>query len=121
MISWIIMAVLGAAFALLSHEAAHAFAAKMKGARVTVFKPWPHFRNGRLYFGYCETMWKGKVHKLFHIAPLYKDLILVPVFLGLAFLWLPFIVVAGWLVVDSIWWLIGAKLGPGYDAWKYFN
>jgi hypothetical protein len=115
------MAVLGGAFALLTHEASHVVAAKLKGGRVLVFKPWPHFYNGKFYFGRTQTAWLKKPDRLTHIIPLYKNLLLLPLFGGLAFAWLPFLAIAGWLVVDSIWWLMGGMMGPKYDAWKYFN
>lgn len=120
-ILWSTMVIVGALFALLTHEAAHAVAAKLKGAKILEFRPWPAIRNDQFYFGYVNTKWPGKVHRSFHIAPLYKNLILFPIFLGLAFLWLPMLAIAAWLVIDSVWWFSGAERGPKFDAWKYYN
>ncbi len=119
---WIGMALATGWFSLFTHELSHAIVAWSSGADVLLFRPWPHFRNGRLYWGRVRVAWVDHVNPLTHVVPLYKDAILVVLFLaGALLLWLPLLTGAIWQVVDAAWWLIGTRLGPGYDGWEHFN
>lgn len=120
-VSWVLMTVVGCVFSLLTHELAHAVAAWTCGGQVLDFKPWPHFHNDKFYFGRCKTIWPDGRPRVSHIAPLYKNLLLLPVFMLMALAWLPLLAIGVWLVIDSVWWFVGALRGPRFDGWKYFH
>lgn len=76
MIWWLPIAAALPVFFLWStvHEMSHAIAVLVRGGEVTEFKPYPHMRDGKLVFGYCQ--YEGESNVGLHIAPYIVDLII---------------------------------------------
>lgn len=121
---WITLAVLagvGWALSTFTHELSHVIANKMVGRRVVVFKPWPHFHRGRLYFGRASSTGPTEGLLWVHASPLIEQGIMIALWVTLALtLYLPLLVLAGAELIDTIWWLKGYFFGPSHtDGAKF--
>lgn len=105
-----ITAVIGCIPELLLHELSHCLVYKLAGAKIVVFKPWPHKYEGRFYFG--RVMADRELPKAWAIesagAPLVKATIMLGMWCILAaFVGLWPLGFALWEAIDMINWIQG--------------
>ena len=108
---------------LLLHELSHLLVMKYTGAKIVRFRPYPHFSDGKFWFGYVSCMWAAKEeptdYKYSHIAPLAKSSVFAVIWFFLGFLvWSPLYVFAVWELIDWLWWFVG-WWRPGKDAYMW--
>lgn len=106
---WALAVLLGAAVALFIHEASHYAVAKLRGAEIVAFKPYPHVHNGRLYLGRVSyyTSAPFRPTRWVHGSPAVASTVMALLW-ALGALWCPYLwVLAAWAVVDHLWWWRG--------------
>lgn len=115
--SIIIFAISGAPLTLFLHESAHVVAVWCYGGTLTSFRPYPHFYDGRFYFGRVAYLLDSSKHKRVAISPLIKAITLTTTWAILGFtLYQPLLAFAAWEAVDALWWVSGFLRGPHTDA-----
>jgi len=125
---WVIMICLipvAGYLTLFLHEASHMLFGYLYGYEIKAFKPYPHknssdkWRFGAVYFsGTVSTSGRG----MMLIAPLFKSLIFVIIWIVFTFIlspvFLPFVL---WEVIDCMWWFIGYFHTDTWDGGKFRN
>jgi hypothetical protein len=71
---WFLLFPVYVTIATFRHEASHALAAMAEGAKVTEFRFWPSFYEGKFGFGW--TVWKGSTTWFSTAAPYFCDLLI---------------------------------------------
>lgn len=121
---WIILAILGVVgwvLTLITHEMSHALVNKIAGRTITEIKLWPHFHNGKFYFGRVSSTGGKESLMWVHTSPLLKGVALSALWIVLAiFYYEPLFVLAGAELIDMLWWFKGFLFGPDYtDGAKF--
>lgn len=119
---WILFGLAGALLTNYFHELSHVVAAKINGAKVIEFKPWPHRYKGRWWMGRTKTYWPSRKHR--------SDTMIAPLIMAvyMAFIWLiighayflPLNMLGLWSLIDIGVWFKGYFFGDEQmDGYKW--
>lgn len=114
----VICCIVGAPLTLVLHELMHCIVVWANGGWVTSFKPWPHFVEKRFYWGRMAYAGCAPT-KWFYAAPLTKALVLLVIWAGLGFLWMPLWAPGFWELLDAGNWLQGYIRNSDNDGGRY--
>ena len=115
-----IFGVVGAVLTLVLHEFSHCLVVWVCDGKVVSFRPWPHWENGRFFFGTMtfDSPWPPN-RKWFVLAPFLKALLFFLFWIIMGWHWHPLWLLAGWEATDWGNWLQGYIRLSNNDGGKF--
>lgn len=114
-----VLGLLGAALTLVLHELSHCIVVWLSGGWIEEFKPWPHMKDGKFYFGRMSHSGAQADERAFTVAPLIKALSLLALWTVLGFIWLPLWALAFWEFTDVANWTQGYIRNSPNDGGRF--